>query len=111
MSKKGREELITGLMDRKKCARHEAMRLAVQERDFKWGRSRAQSTSGSRESRETSSTPWGSAAIQKDFRNVFAMMSKERQEGLITGLMHRKTCTRHEAMRLAVEEWRHERRG
>jgi hypothetical protein len=108
MSKEGQEELITGLMERKKCARHEAMRVAVEERGFKWGKSKAQSTPGGSAIEPAVSTP-GSAAIQRDFKNVFAMMGKERQEGLITGLMHRKKCTRHEAMRVAVEEWRHQR--
>jgi hypothetical protein len=37
------------------------------------------------------------------------MTSKERQEALITGLMDRRKCTRHEGMRLAVEERRHAR--
>ena len=77
---------------------------------FRWRWAKAQSTPGSWTIERAVSTP-GSAAIQRDFRNVFAMMGKERQEGLITGLMQRKKCTRHEAMRLAVEEWRHERRG
>jgi hypothetical protein len=47
--------------------------------------------------------------IERDFRNVFAMTSKERQEAMITGLMDRKKCTRLEAMRLAVEDRRHYR--
>lgn len=46
------------------------------------------------------------AAIERDFRNVYAMTSKERQETLLKGLMNRKGCTRREAMRLAVEERR-----
>jgi hypothetical protein len=46
---------------------------------------------------------------ERDFRNAFPMMSKEGQEELITGLMERKKCARHEAMRVAVEEWRHQR--
>jgi hypothetical protein len=51
----------------------------------------------------------GSASIERDFRNVFAMMSKERQEAMITGLMDRRKCTRDQAMRLAVQERRHHR--
>ena len=46
------------------------------------------------------------AAIEREFRNVFAMMSEERQEALLTGWMDRKGCTRPEAMRHAVEERR-----
>ena len=45
-------------------------------------------------------------ATEREFRNVFAMMSKERQEALITGWMNRKGCTRPEAMRHAIEERR-----
>ena len=75
---------------------------------FRWRWAKAESTPGSSAIERAVSTP-GSAAIQRDFRNVFAMMGKERQEGLITGLMDRTKCTRHEAMRVAVEEWRHQR--
>ena len=60
--------------------------------------------------RESNASSKGAnASIERDFRNVFAMMSKERQEAMITGLMDRRKCTRPEAMRLAVEERRHHR--
>ena len=49
------------------------------------------------------------AAIERNFRDVYAMTSKERQEALLKGLMDRKGCTRREAMRLAVEERRNVR--
>ena len=47
------------------------------------------------------------SSVERDFRNLFAMTSKERQEAMITGLMDRKKCTRHDAMRLAVDDRRH----
>jgi hypothetical protein len=60
--------------------------------------------------RESNASSKGAnASIERDFRNVFAMMSKERQEAMISGLMARKRCTRHQAMRIAVEERRHHR--
>jgi hypothetical protein len=49
------------------------------------------------------------AGTEREFRNVFAMTSKERQEAMISGLMARNKCSRHQAMRLAVEERRHHR--
>ena len=49
------------------------------------------------------------AAIEREFRNVYAMTSKDRQEALLKGLMDRKGCTRREAMRLGVEERRNVR--
>ena len=49
------------------------------------------------------------ARVEREFRNVFAMTSRERQEVMIKGLMERRRCSRVEAMRLAVEERRHAR--
>jgi hypothetical protein len=48
-------------------------------------------------------------AIERDFRNVFAMTSPERKEALIKSWMERRKCSRVEAMRLAVEDRRHAR--
>ena len=48
--------------------------------------------------------------IERDFRNVFMTTSTEGKEALIKRWMDRKKCSRPEAMRLAVEEWRRENR-
>jgi hypothetical protein len=49
-------------------------------------------------------------AVRRDFNNVFAFTSKGGKEALIKRWMDRKKCSRLEAMRLAVEEWRHDNR-
>ena len=41
-----------------------------------------------------------------EFRTVFNMTSQARKEAMIKNWMRRKGCSRSEAMRLAVEEWR-----
>ena len=41
-----------------------------------------------------------------EFRTVFNMTSQARKEAMIENWMRRKGCSRSEAMRLAVEEWR-----
>ena len=51
----------------------------------------------------------GYAAVEREFKNVFEMTSKERKETLLKSWMDRKRCTRREAMRLAIEERRHVR--
>ena len=48
-------------------------------------------------------------ALEREFRNVFAMTSKDRQEIILKGWMERKRCTRREAMRFAIDERRHVR--
>ena len=48
--------------------------------------------------------------IERDFRNVFMVVSTGGKEALIKRWMDRKKCGRLEAMRLAVEEWRRENR-
>ena len=42
------------------------------------------------------------AVTEREFRNVFAMTSKELQEAMISGLMARNKCYPQQAMRLAV---------
>ena len=44
------------------------------------------------------------AAVARDFKNVLAMTSRERQEAMIKSWMQSKKCSRIEAMRLAVED-------
>jgi len=44
-----------------------------------------------------------------EFRTVFNMTSQARKEAMIKNWMRRKGCSRSEAMRLAVEEWRGDR--
>ena len=41
-----------------------------------------------------------------EFRTVFNMTSQARKEAMIKNWMRRRGCSRSEAMRLAVEEWR-----
>jgi endonuclease YncB( thermonuclease family) len=48
------------------------------------------------------------STIERDFKNVFAFTSREGKEALIKSWVDRKKCSRLEAMRLAVEEWRHD---
>ena len=48
--------------------------------------------------------------IERDFRNIFMVISTGGKEALIKRWMDRKKCDRLEAMRLAVEEWRRENR-
>jgi len=45
----------------------------------------------------------------REFRAVFNMTSQARKEAMIEDWMRRKGCSRSEAMRLAVEEWRGDR--
>ena len=44
-----------------------------------------------------------------EFRTVFNMTSQARKEAMIKNWMRRRGCSRSEAMRLAVEEWRGDR--
>ena len=46
--------------------------------------------------------------IMHEFNKVFMTTSKEGKEALIKRWMARQKCSRLEAMRLAVEEWRRE---
>jgi hypothetical protein len=48
--------------------------------------------------------------IEHDFNKVFMTTSREGKEALIEGWIDRKKCSRGEAMRLAIEEWRRENR-
>ena len=48
--------------------------------------------------------------IEHEFNKVFMTTSKEGKEGLIERWMEKKKCSRGEAMRLAIEEWRRENR-
>jgi hypothetical protein len=50
-------------------------------------------------------------AIEREFKNVFMLTSKEGQEALIKRWMDRTKCGRGEAMRLAVDEWHREQRS
>lgn len=51
------------------------------------------------------------AAIESEFEQVFASASVERQEATLRGWIDAKGCSRHEAMRLAVEDRRHAHQG
>jgi hypothetical protein len=48
--------------------------------------------------------------IQHEFNKVFMTTSKEGKEALIQRWIDKKKCSRGEAMRLAIEEWRRENR-
>jgi hypothetical protein len=48
--------------------------------------------------------------IEHEFNKVFMTTSKEGKEGLIQRWIDKKKCSRGEAMRLAIEEWRRENR-
>jgi hypothetical protein len=48
--------------------------------------------------------------IEHEFNKVFMTASNEGKEALIERWTDRKKCTRGEAMRLAIEEWRWENR-
>jgi len=48
--------------------------------------------------------------IELEFNKVFMTTSNDGKEGLIQRGIDKKKCGRGEAMRLAVEEWRRERR-
>jgi hypothetical protein len=48
--------------------------------------------------------------IEHEFSKVFMTTSKEGKEALIERWTDRKKCSRGEAMRLAIEEWRRENR-
>jgi hypothetical protein len=49
--------------------------------------------------------------IERQFSKVFIRASKEGKEAIIKGWTDRKKCSREEAMRLAVEEWRVQNRS
>ena len=49
------------------------------------------------------------ALSAREFRTVFNMTSQARKEAMIKNWMRRRGCSRSEAMRLAVEEWRGDR--
>ena len=46
------------------------------------------------------------AQSAREFQTVFNMTSQARKEAMIKNWMRRRGCSRSEAMRLAVEEWR-----
>ena len=48
--------------------------------------------------------------IEHEFNRLFMTTSKEGKEALIRRWMARQKCSRVEAMRLSVEEWRRENR-
>ena len=50
------------------------------------------------------------AQSAREFRTVFNMTSQASKEAMIEKWMRRKGCSRSEAMRLAVEEWRRDNR-
>jgi hypothetical protein len=49
------------------------------------------------------------ARIRREFNTVFSVMSKQGKQDLIERWMTKKKCSRGEAMRLAVEDWRSDR--
>ena len=49
-------------------------------------------------------------AAAREFRTVFNMTSQASKEAMIEKWMRRQGCSRSEAMRLAVEEWRRDNR-
>ncbi|MCA1403685.1 hypothetical protein I6F26_03585 [Ensifer sp. IC3342] len=44
------------------------------------------------------------SAVERQFRNVFAIMSEDRRQSLIRYYMEKYECGREEAMRRAVED-------
>ena len=50
------------------------------------------------------------AQSEREFRAVFGMTSQAGKEAMIERWMRRQGCSRSEAMRLAVEEWRRDNR-
>jgi hypothetical protein len=50
------------------------------------------------------------AQSEREFRTVFSMTSQAGKEAMIERWMRRQGCSRSEAMRLAVEEWRRDNR-
>jgi hypothetical protein len=50
------------------------------------------------------------AQSEREFRTVFSMTSQAGKEAIIERWMRRQGCSRSEAMRLAVEEWRRDNR-
>ena len=50
------------------------------------------------------------AQSAREFRTVFNMTSQASKEAMIEKWMRRQGCSRSEAMRLAVEEWRRDNR-
>ena len=48
--------------------------------------------------------------IEREFNKVFMTTSKEGKEALIEGWTDRRKCSRGEAMRLAIEEFRRDNR-
>jgi hypothetical protein len=50
------------------------------------------------------------AQSEREFRTVFSVTSQAGQEAMIERWMRRQGCSRSEAMRLAVEEWRRDNR-
>jgi hypothetical protein len=45
-------------------------------------------------------------AIEREFKNVFFNKTSDDRERIISVWMVRRQCTRYEAMRFAVDEWR-----
>jgi hypothetical protein len=50
------------------------------------------------------------AQSEREFRAVFSMTSQAGKEAMIERWMRRQGCSRSEAIRLAVEEWRRDNR-
>jgi hypothetical protein len=48
--------------------------------------------------------------IEHEFNKLFMTTSKEGKEALIQRWVEKKRCSRREAMRLVIEEWRRENR-
>jgi hypothetical protein len=46
--------------------------------------------------------------IEQDFNNVLALTRKEGKEAVLKRIIDRQKCSRLEAKRIAVEEWRHD---
>ena len=55
-------------------------------------------------------TPVDDARVVRDFNNVFFSRTQADRERIISFWMGRSSCSRTEAMRLAVEDWRKEQR-
>jgi hypothetical protein len=58
----------------------------------------------------TAATGGADAQAEREFRAVFSMTSPASKEAMIEKWMRRQRCSRSEAMRLAVEEWRRDNR-
>ncbi|MEB2846516.1 hypothetical protein GAO09_04830 [Rhizobiales bacterium RZME27] len=51
-----------------------------------------------------STTGWGTSRLDREFRNVFALMPEARRRDLVETIMNRRRCSRAAAMRFAMDD-------